>query len=202
MQRQATDVFYAYVAQEWDNDSSLESLTYIGNYLLTAKNPYASSYYNYLYLVYKTQARNNYTYNGKTFNEVNDIYWYIRFNNLRINADGKVEVDITRYEKASGRVDIDSGIDAGWWSTKSWYYDGYSTLDELYKDTVMKNMDLYNHEDSISDDVIIEIVEQEIETIADGGYVLNNSDKVIRDFLLDLIHVAFFSISLFVVIAC
>lgn len=180
MQQQASDVYNAYVAKDWEDDAKLESLTYIGDYLLTIKNK--DSYwgnYNTLYLVYKAQARNNYSNDGDTFNKVTDVYWYISFNNLMVESDGKITVDVTNYNTPSDRFTIDSGVSYGWFGTRSWYYYGYQTLDELYKNVVAVNMDTYNHEDNVDEGVapitVVEAEEEE-EVTAESGYVFANSD--------------------------
>lgn len=53
MQQQASDVYNASVAKEWSESSHLENFTYLGDYLLTAKNADTWGTRNYLYLVYK-----------------------------------------------------------------------------------------------------------------------------------------------------
>ena len=180
MQQQASDVYNAHIAQTWGDDEKLESFTYIGDYLLTIKDK--DSYWgnsNMLYLVYKAQVRDNYSNDGETYNKVNDVYWYISFNNLMVESDGKINVEVTNYTTPSDRFTIDSGVKYGWFGTRSWYYYGYQTLDELYKNVVAKNMDSYNHEDNIDESVAPEIVveaEEEEEAAPESGYVLSNSD--------------------------
>ena len=154
MQKQATDVYNAKVARDWEEGETLQSLTYIGEYLLIPKETYLNSgeLENHLFLVYKAQVRNNYTNDeGQIYDRVNDIYWYIRFDDLVVGADGSVSVDVTDYDTPDNRFEIDSGISAGWWSTKSWYYYGYPTLDELYKDVVTAYLDSYDHEDAVEE---------------------------------------------------
>ncbi len=153
MQKQATDVYNAKVARDWDEGETLQSLTYIGDYLLIPKEAYLNSgeLENHLFLVYKAQVRNNYTNNGQIYDQINSIYWYIRFDDLVVSADGSVKVDVTDYDTPNNRFEIDSGVDSGWWSTKSWYYYGYQTLDELYKDVVTAYLDTYDHEDNVNE---------------------------------------------------
>lgn len=181
MQQQASDAYNAYVAKNWGEGENLESLTYIGDYLLTIKDKDVTwGNINVLYLVYKAQVRNTYSYDGDTYNKVNDIYWYISFNNLMVEPDGKITVDLTYYNTPGKNFTIDSGVsNNGWWSTKTWYYYGYETLDELYKDVITSNMDVYNHEDNVDESVAPESVAEAEpeEDIVEGGYVFANSDK-------------------------
>lgn len=146
MKQQAEDVYHAKAAQDWGEGESLESFSYLGNYLLTSKN----SQKNYLFLVYKAQVRNTYSNeSGASYNELNDVYWYIRYDDLLTKGDGTVNVDLTDYSTPSSRVEVDSGVDSGWWSTKTWRYYGYVSLDDLYKDVVTSNLDGYNHQDHV-----------------------------------------------------
>jgi hypothetical protein len=73
-------------------------------------------------------------------------------------------------------------VSTGWFSTKSWYYYGYQTLDELYKTVVTSNIDSYNHEDNVSDSgasaTVSEVSEEEdTEVETNSGYVFPDSDK-------------------------
>ena len=179
MKKQAEDVFNAHAAKNFGEGEDLRSLTYIGNYLLTNKgNSYGN--YNYLYLVYKAEIQNTYSNDNKSYNKVNDVYWYICYSSLMVDGDGKVEVDVTKYNTPGDRFTIDSNISAGWFSTKSWYYYGYESLGELYKKVVTSNLDGYNHEDNVDESLApVAEVKEEDETKADEDtdYILPNSDK-------------------------
>ena len=144
MQQQASDVYQAKAAKDWGESETLESLSYVGDYLLTSKN----SQDNYLYLVYKAQVRDYYSNGDRSYDALKYIYWYIRYNDLMVGADGSVSVDVTDYATPGNRVSVDSGISDGWWGTKGWYYYGYETLDALYRDVVTANLDSFNHEDN------------------------------------------------------
>lgn len=151
MKKQAEDTYNAKVAKDWDEGSSLASLTYIGNYLLTAKDKDSWSGHNYIYLVYKAQVKNVFSNEEKSYDETSDVYWYIRYSDLLLATDGNVKVDTNNYSTPGNRVTIDSGIDNGWWSTKSWNFEGFNSVDELYKEAVTRNVDSYNHEDNVTD---------------------------------------------------
>lgn len=185
MQQQATDVYNAHIAQRWDGEGeSLQSFTYLGNYLLTAKNEDVWGNKNILYLVYKAQVKNEYTNKGKSYNEVNDIYWYISFSDLMVGGDGVVTVDVTNYDTTYHQFKIDSDVSTGWFSTKSWYYYGYESLDELYKDVVTKNLDSYNHEDCVDGTTSVSDVEDNDDTIIENSdYMLPGSgeQKISKD---------------------
>ena len=173
MKAQAEDVYNAYVAKRWSDDSTLESFTYIGNYLLTSKSK-DNRDNNILYMVYKAQARNVYSNKGNTYDKINDIYWYISFKNLMIDNDGNLSVDITNYQTPKDSFSVDSGISSGWWSTKAWSYNGYQTLDGLYKKTVTVDVDAYKHEDNVDESVAPVMVEKE-STTDESGFIFANS---------------------------
>lgn len=182
MQSQASDVFYAHVAQTWDEGEDLQSFSYLGEYLLTIKN--SDSYWgdnNILFLVYKAQVRDSYSNNGDSYNKVNDIYWYISYYDLMVDSDGSVAVDVSYYNTPNDRFTIDSGVSSGWFGTKSWYYYGYQTLDELYKTVVTSNIDSYNHEDNVNESgasvAVSEASEEEDTVETSNGYVFADSDK-------------------------
>ena len=185
MQKQGEDVYNAHVAQNWGEDETLKNFTYIGNYLLTNKNQDDDwGSHNVLYLVYKAQVKDKYSNNGEKYNETNHIYWYICYYDLLVDPDGVTTVDITNYRTPGDGFTIDSGISSGWWSTKTWYYYGYQTLDELYKTVVILNSESYKHEDNIDESRIIAEIgetEEEDEVIGDEGIIFpNSSDELIQ----------------------
>lgn len=188
MKQQATDVFYAYVAQEWDDEGvDLQSFTYIGDYLLTSKNETFYGGYNTLYLVYKAQVRNTYFSEEGSYDQVNDLYWWISFSDLLVETDGSITVDVTRYSTPYESFVVDSEIPYGWFGTMSWRYKGYATLADLYKVAVTSYMDAYNHEDNVDESLSAEPAvmgeggeqtdEGENVENADDGYILPDSDK-------------------------
>ncbi len=144
MQKQASDEYTSHAAS-WGESETLESLTYLGNYLLTAKNGEG----NYLYLVYKAGIRNYYADSRQTYNHVNELYWYARFEDLLVNEDGTVEVDLLDYTTPLKSVMFDTSDGQGTW-LKRWSYYGYDSLDALYTAVVTSNLDAYNHEDNIN----------------------------------------------------
>lgn len=145
MQKQASDEYISHAAQ-WKEDKKLENLSYLGNYLLTSKDGAG----NYLYLVYKASIRNYYADSQQTFDQVNEVYWYTRFENLMVNGDGKTEVDVRDYSTPYDSVYFDtSGNDS--YGAKRWSYYGYKTLEELYKDVAASKLDDYTCEDSINE---------------------------------------------------
>lgn len=147
MQKQASDEFNSYVARSWGESASLQSFTYIGNYLLTAK----SGNDNSLILVYKVQSRASYSNSYKSYDETTDIYWFIAYENLVLDENGNLHFDVSEYTTPKKYITVDSGISTGWFGTLQWNYYGYSSLAELHKDVVTVNLDLYNFEDNVDE---------------------------------------------------
>ncbi len=182
MQKQAEDVYNAGVAQNWGDDETLKSFSYIGNYLLTSQNQddYGEGH-NALYLVYKARVNDKYSNDGDSYNETNDIYWYICYYDLLVNPDGVTTVDVSNYTTPDDSFLIDSGISSGWWNTKSWYYYGYQTLDELYKAVIALYSQSYNLEDNIEESLNAdEDAEEEEEAAGEDGIIFPaSSDEII-----------------------
>ena len=72
-----------------------------------------------------------------------DIYWYIRFYDLTADENGNTTVDLMDYDVPGTQVQVDSGV-GYWFSTRSWYYDGFQNLDELNDEVVTYNLDNYD----------------------------------------------------------
>lgn len=180
MQAQAEDVYNANIAQSWGDDEKLKSFTYIGSYLLTNKSSdqYWGTSDNILYLVYKAQVDNEYSNEEAAYSATNDIYWYIAYYDLLVNPDGVTTVNITDYSTPGDGFYIDTGISSGWWNTKSWYYYGYQTIDELYKAVVTSNVETYNHEDNVGDSIsVTEIAGQDEKIVGEEGIIFPNSSE-------------------------
>lgn len=182
MQTQAVDSYTATAAQNFEAGASLESLTYIGNYLLTAKDQSTWGTRNILFLVYRAGIRTQFSNEEGSYDQVNDGYWYIRFDDLLVSADGKLNVDVTRNVIPYNHYEVDSGVSDGWWGTKSWRFFGYPTLEELYKEAVLQNVDNYNHEDSIDESAVAALpAVSEAQETDDGaeetGFIFPNSDR-------------------------
>ena len=147
MQQQAADVFNAHVASSWGADTEhLLNFTYIGDYLQTAKSDAIWGDQNRLYLVYKMQVQDIYSSDSGSYNGITTVYWYIYFSDLRVDGNGSLIFDVTKYQTPSDKVNVNPDtINYHWW-----YY-GYSTLDELYRTQITAMLDAYNHEDNVDE---------------------------------------------------
>lgn len=151
MKAQASDELQSHIAKKWDDTTeSLVALNYQGNYLLIAKKKDTWDGKNYLFLVYQMQVRTHFSGTEGSYDQMHNIYWYIRYQDLILGKDGKVSVDLASYYTPNVRYEVDSGVSDGWYSTHSWYYNGYESIDKLYKDVVTSNLSEYNHEDNVA----------------------------------------------------
>ena len=151
LQDQAWDEYQEYIANSWSKEASLESFDYLGTYLLTNKSKEEWEQ-NRLYLVYRVKSRINYSGTYGSYNQVNDIYWFISFPNLILKANGQVEVeDILNGSTPLSTFDVDSGLSDGWFGTLKWSYYGFGSLESLYKSAVTANLSSFNHEDHVEE---------------------------------------------------
>ncbi len=157
MQVQAEDSFKARAAKDWGDGETMESLEYVGNYLLLNKDSTVTYNRNILYVVYKATVSNYYSNQPNYeegmewtgYYEKNEIYWYVSYRDIVVTAEGDTVVDITRYDTPSNSFTIDSGVKINNWSTKKWTYKGYPSLEDLYKQVVSVNLEKYTHEDNV-----------------------------------------------------
>ena len=177
MKRQAEDVFSAYVAKNWDESETLLSFTSIGEYLLTGKS--AGAYpFNRVALVYKAQVRDKVSSGKKSYDEINNLYWFICYDNIMLDGSGNAVFDVTDYKTPSNRFTVETNVPSGWFGTYSWYYYGYPDLQGLYKDIVTVNADSYNHEDRVDESAapMADVEAQDVPEQIDGDFILPNSD--------------------------
>ncbi|MCR5670481.1 MAG: YARHG domain-containing protein, partial [Butyrivibrio sp.] len=172
MKDQAEDAYYAHAAKSFGEGEEVKDLTYLGNILLTRKD----NGQDYLYLVYRAKVHNFAENRKESYDAVNDVYWYIQYSDLMVDDSGNVSVDVTNYYTPGNTFTINSGISA-WYS--SWYYHGYETYADLYKDVVTKNLDNYNHEEAVDESVAGESADAlpESDPGEDSEYMIPDSDK-------------------------
>ncbi len=176
MQAQAEDVFHAN-ATDWDEEVSLESLTYLGTYLLNAKDAEVWGPQNSLFLVYKVRTNINYADGGTSFAGPCEYYWYICYDNVLVSSKGKSSNNLTDYSTPSDSYIFDSGVDDGWFGTLKWYFDGYASIDDLYESVVTSNRDDYNFEDNVKEKASASAENNEPSAKNEAGYVLPESNS-------------------------
>ena len=131
---QGEDAFRAYVANEWDKPENLISVTFAGDYFLTAKTGQNASTNNMLYLVYKIQATN--TEPEQTV----DFYYYVVFDDIIKLSDGTCSVDLSGYRLPSSGWDGSETFKVG-----DYLYKGYEKIDSLFNNCVVTKIDKYEY---------------------------------------------------------
>ena len=152
MKAQGEDAFTSFVAQNWEEEATVDEISYCGNYLLVNKDP--STYdgaVNQLYLVYHVKSSLDYTTvtGDKNFKASPEFYWYICYENLIVGADGETIVDVNDYETVKDSFKVTADNIMSWGSPKSWGYNGYETLDDLEYAVVTTNREAYSSESNI-----------------------------------------------------
>ena len=145
MQEQAEEEYHNHMDQHWGNYESLESLTYMGDYLLSSKEKNG----NALYLVYHVKVRDAYSNGSESYDQVNDVYWFICYQDVLADGEGNLIVDISDYRTPKNKFTIRTDVKDQSMTDMLWKYYGYQTLDDLYKNVVTANESDYNHDDNV-----------------------------------------------------
>lgn len=144
MNKQFEDAFRADVAKNWVEDEHINSIEYIGSYLLTPKDGIDAGEKNIYYGVYKVTAEN-------PEQEV-PYYSYCMFSNIILLRDGTCSVDLADYRMPSGSLWLYGELrgEAFYAGENSWYV-GYEKLDSLFNNCVTKNIEQYEYESSVTE---------------------------------------------------
>lgn len=134
MKKEAEDRFSEYTSIEWDPEKDhLNSVDYIGAYLLTAKDPDTVLTKNRLFLIYEAQAT---AMAEKRSREITFYYWASLEDVLK-NSSGSCTADLTQMEISRNK--FNTGFDGH-------LYRGYASLGALVKDLTGEQADVYNGE--------------------------------------------------------
>ena len=145
LQDQAVKEYKDHVDSSWTDSESLQSLTYMGSYLLKPKTGKG----NDLYLIYHAKVRNQYSNSDGSCDQVNDIYWYMHYGPVMADDEGDTQVNLSDYGTPGNFFKIKTDTKTNGISSMVWKYYGYPTLDDLYADVVTKNQKNYDVEDSV-----------------------------------------------------
>lgn len=147
MQTKATEVFDQKEVQRMGDGEELESFTYLGNFLLSTKSPDYNPK-NYLILVYDAKIHNTHSGTEQSYDKINDVYWYIQFENVLLGANGKAQVNLDRYNTPGKSAYIEAGYRQGAFPV-SWYYSGFKSTEELYDSIIASYSEYYFHENNV-----------------------------------------------------
>jgi len=142
MNKQFEDAFRADVANNWRNKDAVDSIEFVGAYLLTEKEGVGSGTKNAYYGVYRL----NVTVDGESLS----YYSYCQFKNLVILKDGTCSVDLSQYKIPSGSAFF--GVVSGEaFISNGIVYEGYADLDSLFSNCVTKFIAKYEYESSVAE---------------------------------------------------
>ena len=145
LQDQAVKEYNDHVESSWTDSESLQSLTYMGSYLLKPKVGKG----NELYLIYHAKVRDQYSNSDGSYDQVNDVYWYMHYGPVMADDEGNTQVDLSDYGTPGNFFKIKTDTKTNGISSMVWKYYGYPTLDDLYADVVTKNQKNYDVEDTV-----------------------------------------------------
>lgn len=145
MKDQAEQEYNDHVESSWTDSESLESLTYMGDYLLESNVGNG----NELYLIYHAKVRDQYSNDDGSYDKVNDVYWYIHYGTILADGEGNTDIDLSDYGTPGNFFKIKTDAKTDGISSMVWKYYGYPTLDDLYNDIVDKNADYSLVEDAV-----------------------------------------------------
>lgn len=128
---------------------ALSGTSYLGAYLLNDEKDDDYWFNNQLYLVYELSIQNDYTGDSETFSQLTKVYWYISYKNLTVSDSGELTVELTNYSTPRNRVTVNSGISTGWFSTKTWNYYGYASVNELYEAEIKNAAEKYTLDSTV-----------------------------------------------------
>lgn len=127
----------------------LTGTTYLGAYLLNDDKDEEYWFNNQLYLVYELSIQNDYSDGKKSFSQLSKVYWYISYKDVTISDTGEITIELESYSTPRNRVNVDSGISTGWFSTKSWNYYGYNSVDALYEAEIKNGANKYTLDSTV-----------------------------------------------------
>ena len=148
MKKQAEDSFYA-MTTDWVDDVSVSSMDYIGNYFLKPKFADSYSYNNCIYMVYKVST----LFENEYHSEKLSFYYYVKFENIMITADGTVSVDLSNYSAPSTWNGFRHEYRWGnsWRDEQTLSYPGYEDLDTMFNKLVTSQISDYDYENNVTD---------------------------------------------------
>lgn len=128
--------------------------TYIGNYLLTAKDA-DPDVQNMLVLIYKLHYSNSFVdYTGESREYGMDYYYYVAWNNIIRNQDGAFSYDLSDYQKPDSKFKTYTNVFKkcskyrGAYDEYELSFTGCSSREQIYDLFVTANIEKYRLEDN------------------------------------------------------
>lgn len=139
----AQDTLNAYVAKNWADTETFESMELVGNYFLFPKDSSISTYTkNYVYFIYEITAKNPDTEESFTY------YWYAYYTDVMILDDGTCSFDLGTITVPSGSMFFGS-VSGEAFAKGDYYYTGFEDIDSLFNKHVTAKIDSYDYESTV-----------------------------------------------------
>ena len=137
MSSHGQDLLKSEIASYWDDPTALDSITPIGNYLLTTKEGYIQNKNNILVYVYEIKT------NGFSY------YSYVEYTNIMVLHDGICTFNLADAVQPVGSIAL--GMPYGTtFEHNGLHYIGYADLDTLFNEVVTHRIDMYDYKSTVS----------------------------------------------------
>lgn len=153
MKKETEDGLSAKAASQWNKYVTLEKMDYIGNYFLTSKNASSSNNINLIVMVYKITA--DIDISNKDYKSKVNYYYSSRFKDLIILPDGTCSVDLSKMSTPSSSFVFTTTVPT-WLGYTSFSFKGYEDVQSMFSNEVTANVDKYNYENNVSEDLTVE----------------------------------------------
>lgn len=135
MDSHAQELLSDEIASYWDDPSSLDSITLLGNYLLTEEGSAYSSLPNMLVYVYEIKT-------GSL-----SYYSYVKYSKIMVLGDGTCSFNLKDATQPTGSVLYGFGKT---FKHDGLTYIGYADLDTLFNEVVAQNAGVYDYQSTVS----------------------------------------------------
>lgn len=152
MSKQAEDALIAYYSNQ-DIVKSIKDTELLGHWLISAKDGFMPDTYNTIYCVYKVTLNiSGYKVKNKDKGIINiaqTYYNFVKFNNIKIVADGSGTVDL------NDNAITTQTVNTGYYHPDSFMFlvgdsiKAYENLDDMFSKCVAAKIDEYNYESTV-----------------------------------------------------
>lgn len=137
----AQDTLEAHVAAKWSDSETFNGMELLGNYFLTPKDTISAYNKNYIYFIYRVDAKNVDT------EEPFSYYYYSYYTDIMILDDGTCSFDLGTLVKPEGSMFFGS-VSGEAFAKGDYYYTGYEDLDSLFNKQITSKIDSYKYQAS------------------------------------------------------
>lgn len=154
LKQQAETAHSRHVTEEWYNGEygntvKVTGFEYVGTYVLKSNGEslFGQSL-NKVLMVYKVTAHAESKFETLSLSGDTTYYTCIGFDNAYIDKDGTLVTSETSLPQRTNH-ELELNHDTNTWYSRTFYFYGYSTLDELYKNEVELKSNVYTYETNI-----------------------------------------------------